>query len=229
MRLLLSRIIITIFLLPIVVLPETASAMTVIYYKNGKVVNTGTAASVQSVPKQQTAAKTVKQTASRQGTQVQSGGANPEFRNLQTVQKYREEVLRLTNAARTSNGLPALRTHPLLQFAAQSYAEDMVKRRFYGHNSPEGKTPSDRIRNTGYGKQLAQTCHCTVARKFGENIARGMTGLRTPSEIVTGWMGSPVHRHNILSADFDEIGIGLWGSDYGRIWVQNFGSARKSP
>jgi hypothetical protein len=44
-----------------------------------------------------------------------------------------------------------------------------------------------------------------VWNSAGENIAAGYT---TPDSVMTGWMNSPGHRNNILSASYREIGVG---------------------
>ena len=49
--------------------------------------------------------------------------------------------------------------------------------------------------------------------------------------MVEGWIGSPGHRENLLSDDFEEIGIGYYfrpddGGDapFGHYWTQAFGT-----
>ncbi len=47
-----------------------------------------------------------------------------------------------------------------------------------------------------------------------------------------GWMGSSGHRHNILSSDFVDIGIGYAyesNSDYHQYWTQDFGAGDSNP
>ena len=50
-----------------------------------------------------------------------------------------------TNKQRTEHGLLALRNNLALQRAAQNKAEDMAKKEYFSHLSPEGKTPWDWI------------------------------------------------------------------------------------
>jgi uncharacterized protein YkwD len=58
---------------------------------------------------------------------------------------------------------------------------------------------------------------------IGENIA---AGYPTPESVVAGWMASPGHRENILSAQFTEIGVGManGGGSYGMYWTEEFGT-----
>lgn len=56
----------------------------------------------------------------------------------------------------------------------------------------------------------------------GENVA---AGYGTAASVMSGWMGSPGHRANILDARYTTIGIGhvvVAGSPYGHYWVQIF-------
>ena len=57
---------------------------------------------------------------------------------------------------------------------------------------------------------------------LAENIAAGQ---RSPEMAMDGWMNSPDHRHNILSDNYSEIGVGFYegSGDYRYYWVQDFG------
>jgi uncharacterized protein YkwD len=54
-------------------------------------------------------------------------------------------------------------------------------------------------------------------RAAGENIAMGQP---TPKEVVNDWMHSQGHRRNILSKDFNYIGVGYVKD--GNYWTQEF-------
>ena len=58
---------------------------------------------------------------------------------------------------------------------------------------------------------------------MGENIGWGQGSLATARSMVTAWMNSPGHRENLLSADYNQVGLGLalgtptdqtWGATY---------------
>ncbi|OGJ55838.1 hypothetical protein A3D88_01790 [Candidatus Peribacteria bacterium RIFCSPHIGHO2_02_FULL_52_16] len=142
-----------------------------------------------------------------------SGGASVSSSSATVFGPVREEVLTLVNAERARAGLGLLRFHPLLHKAAQSHAEDMAQRRFFSHRNPDGAESFDRIKAAGY---IVAPCNCAWGYWTGENIAYGQN---TPAEVMKNWMNSSRHRANILSPNFDEIGIGLSGDH----WVQNFG------
>ena len=133
-------------------------------------------------------------------------------------------VINSVNIERQKAGLPPLQENPLLNAAAAKHAEDMWKRKYFAHTTPDGVTYVQRIRNTNYLTAAKDQCrcvrylNCTCSPVFavGENIAQGQF---TVSQVMSDWMNSPAHRKNILSPEFDEIGIGLFGTN----WVQNFG------
>ncbi|MGH9369759.1 MAG: CAP domain-containing protein [Thermoanaerobaculia bacterium] len=135
---------------------------------------------------------------------------------LSDLTKVREQMLARVNTERKALRLPHLHENALLDRAAQNHAEDMIRRSYYGHESPEGATVSDRARRAGYR-----------ASTVGENIAEGPGNV---AEVMDAWMESPVHRDHIVSLVLKEIGIGL---AFGRndrgweiVWVQVFGAPR---
>jgi len=121
-------------------------------------------------------------------------------------------VLELTNAERQANGLAPLVFSAQLTAAAQDYSGVLAAGTCFEHDC--GAVPNfvDRLREAGY------TGFTTVA----ENIA---AGYPTPEAVVTGWMGSPGHRANILSPDYTDLGVGVVsGGRYGTYWAEEFGS-----
>jgi uncharacterized protein YkwD len=110
-------------------------------------------------------------------------------------------TLCLLNAQRADHGLKAFSESTTLDRAADDYAADMVKRRFFDHVSPGGGTMMDRIKAAGWAPSGSWSA--------GENIAWGSGSLATPASIVNGWMHSAGHRANILAGSFSQIGIGV--------------------
>lgn len=112
----------------------------------------------------------------------------------------------LTNEARASAGCAPLRTDARITAAAQAHSADMAERRYFDHNSPDGRSPGDRMIAAGYPSP------------GGENIARGQ---RDAAEVVRDWLDSPGHRRNIDDCSFTTIGVGL--DERGHYWTQDFG------
>jgi uncharacterized protein YkwD len=119
-----------------------------------------------------------------------------------------EGMLELVNKERTSRGLDGLVMDEALRQLARSHADDMFRRGYFAHDTPEGKDPFDRMRDAGIVYGLA-----------GENLALAPT-LEIAHE---GLMNSPGHRANILNPGFGKVGIGvLDGGVYGKMFVQEF-------
>lgn len=142
-----------------------------------------------------------------------TAGRAEAYRDLAAM---RREMIERVNAERRERRLPALRPSTILDRSAQSYAEDMLRRSYYGHESPEGHTVRERAINGGY-RLIA----------VGENVASGQP---TVAEVMDGWMRSEEHRHNILSKVFLDVGFGVAvgknRKGFQIIWVQVFGRPR---
>ncbi|NIK62337.1 CAP domain-containing protein [Kribbella shirazensis] len=123
-------------------------------------------------------------------------------------------MLTLTNQERAKAGCGPLRTNNALTDAAQAHASDMVDQHYFAHDSLDGRSPFDRMRDAGF-----------TGGAMAENIAAGYS---TAAAVVEGWMNSEGHRRNMLNCKYTMIGIGYdsgvikpeWGNGS---WVQNFG------
>ncbi len=122
-----------------------------------------------------------------------------------------QQVLELVNAERNQAGCDALQLEPRLTRAALAHSQDMANRNYFDHHSPDGSSPSDRVRDAGYNWS-----------GIGENIA---SGYETPQEVMDSWMNSKRHRANILTCHFEDIGIGVVDKgDEAPYWTQEFGT-----
>lgn len=117
-------------------------------------------------------------------------------------------VVDLVNAERSRRGLAPLRSDARLGTAAQRHSEDQARRGRMSHTGSDGSSAGDRIRRAGY-----------VWRSWAENVAHGYS---SPEAVVAGWMNSPGHRRNILSANVDTgVGVAI-GADGRTYWTQVF-------
>ncbi|TYQ16181.1 UNVERIFIED_CONTAM: spore coat assembly protein SafA/uncharacterized YkwD family protein [Acetivibrio alkalicellulosi] len=129
--------------------------------------------------------------------------------NIDDVKAQENEVIRLVNAERSKNGLPALKANWQVSRVARYKSQDMVDKGYFSHTSPTYGSPFRMMESFGVKFSTA-----------GENIAMGQ---RTPAEVMNAWMNSPGHRNNILSPSFTEIGVGLAKAANGRTyWTQMF-------
>lgn len=119
-----------------------------------------------------------------------------------TVHQAREAVLCLVNRQRARHGRRGLRASRSLNVAAGRHSHDMVRRRYFNHDSPGGRDVADRVRAAHWATGRS-------ARRLGENIAWGSGSYGTPRCIVSTWMHSAGHRANILDRRFREFGAGV--------------------
>ena len=110
------------------------------------------------------------------------------------------------NAERAKNGSsPQLRWDNRLGAIARTHSEDMTRRGYFSHDTPEGLGPTSRIEKAGYN--CWKDSHYGVA----ENITIELTGDsldRMAAEAVRSWVNSPGHRLNLLGRQYDRTGIG---------------------
>ncbi len=102
-------------------------------------------------------------------------------------------LLAETNGERTSHHEPALQMSSQLATAAQAKANDMAKRDYWNHVTPDGKQPWSFIDTSGYQYEAA-----------GENLAYG---FGSSDQVMTAWMHSAEHRANILDSDYQDVGF----------------------
>lgn len=105
-----------------------------------------------------------------------------------------QKLLDTTNVQRSSNGKPKLVINDKLTAAAQTKANDMAKRNYWSHTTPDGNAPWQFVKDAGYSYQ-----------KAGENLAYGFD---SSSDTVAGWMNSKSHRENLLDNAYSEVGFG---------------------
>ncbi len=105
-----------------------------------------------------------------------------------------KQMLDLVNQERHTAGLPPLQADPELTEVARKHSADMFARGYFAHDTPDGLSPFDRMRDANVRFLTA-----------GENLA-----LAPTLQIAhTGLMNSPGHRANILRREFGRVGIGV--------------------
>ncbi|MEI8130069.1 MAG: CAP domain-containing protein [bacterium] len=119
-----------------------------------------------------------------------------------------------TNNQRVQQKEKALTENKNLDASAQVKADDILKRQYFEHTSPDGRTVSDLTKDQGY-----------AYIKIGENLALG--NFKDNKDVLQAWMNSPSHRANILDTTYTEIGVGVAHGTYQgyevSVLVQHFG------
>jgi hypothetical protein len=103
---------------------------------------------------------------------------------------------------RAKRGLRRLSDNPLLDRASRRHAADMVRRRYFSHETPAGAGPADRARRAGYVKS-------SCSWRLGEVLAWGVAGRSTAAATVRAWMDSPGHRRILVSRRYRELGSAM--------------------
>jgi uncharacterized protein YkwD len=121
-------------------------------------------------------------------------------------------VLKLINDYRKSQGLSTLVLTQTLGAASEHHSKSMADYNYFSHMLiPEEIKWSQNMINHGYDYNTWR----------GENIAAGQ---RSSLEVFNAWKGSELHNLNMLSPNFNAIGVGLVNNSAGYpYWTTNFG------
>lgn len=135
------------------------------------------------------------------------GAANLPYQT--ELEVFRKEILRLTNAERTKQGLAAFKSDAALDKVGDARAGEII--RFY---SGQHLRPDKRKWSTILGE------YGIFWKACGENITHGQ---KTPEAVIASWMNSPGHKANILNKNYTHLGVGARVTTDGHIyWTQNF-------
>ncbi len=133
---------------------------------------------------------------------------NFQIRNFSVDRNAEAAMLVMVNQERVKRGIAHVVFKEQLAEVGRRHCEDMFKRGYFSHNTPEGLSPFDRMVNVGVSFIYA-----------GENLALAPD----VNLAMQGLMNSPGHRANILSSDFGKVGIGIIdGGIYGQMFCQEF-------
>jgi uncharacterized protein YkwD len=117
----------------------------------------------------------------------------------------------LVNQAREQNNLHPLSYDDKLASVALEHSQDMAKRNYFSHYTPDGNGPTERAVAAGYG-DCRKDHGSYYTYGIGENIYKEWGSLGSNSDIAhatfNAWMNSPGHRANILDSNYDGEGIG---------------------
>ena len=160
--------------------------------------------------------------------------------NLPAIER---RIHQLVNQERTQRGLQPLKYDEDLAAIARGHSRDMARSGFFSHENPRGDGPTERARAAGYAVRRDMGGG-QFRVGIGENIFQGhqvggysayvergvrhvenhwLSGEQLAVSCVEGWMKSPGHRDNILTADYMLEGIGIAVAEDQKVYVtQNF-------
>jgi uncharacterized protein YkwD len=124
------------------------------------------------------------------------------------------DVIARINVVRHEHSLPPLVPNPVLNALARAHTKDMA----------EGR---EKLGHSGFSDRFdAAKDKIPGLNAFGENVAFDFPQTDVVADTVKNWMGSPVHRENILR-EFTLTGVGVWRDSKGNVYfTQIFGAIR---
>ena len=111
------------------------------------------------------------------------------------------------NEYRAQYGLAPLQPSRALTSAAHAHSADMVRRRYYGHNTLNGWAWSVRIKRYVRARMVGETL---------DLLYGGGDAGEDPSRVVNDWIQSPRHRAVMLTRRFRRVGVARAALDGGR-------------
>lgn len=125
------------------------------------------------------------------------------------LQDYAYQIAAIVNRERAANGLKLLKYSDTLSDAAIVRVNEIQT--YFSHTRPNGTSCFTAVTDMG-----------VRYRYIGENIAYGQN---SPEDVMNAWMNSSGHRANILSENFDYIGIGVTYRNGTYYWSQFFATS----
>ena len=126
------------------------------------------------------------------------------------------DLLGRINGLRASLGLPGYNINGALSAAAQSQAQWMADTGSVSHNRPDGSGPRTRAVNAGY-----------PTTDVSENIYGGSNA--SVDSAWSFWVNSGIHYRGLVNERYQEVGIGIATSSWGRTFVLVFGNPGGPP
>lgn len=112
------------------------------------------------------------------------------------------ETIDVVNRVRASSGAGALAANDAMVRAAREHAQELARRGVLDHASP---TPG---RET-FAKRLA-AAGAPAWTLAGENLIQlPYVAADVADEAVTGWLGSPSHRAQMIEPTYTDTGVGI--------------------
>ncbi|MGL5245856.1 MAG: CAP domain-containing protein, partial [Sarcina sp.] len=122
--------------------------------------------------------------------------------NVNSLSDVEQAIFNQVNVERSKVGLPLLSYNKTMEKYARIKSKDMGDKNYFSHEDLQGNLITVQMDRDG-----------VKYKAWGENIASrgGSINIKKLSDqFMTQWMNSSGHRANILSTDFQSIGVGLY-------------------
>lgn len=122
--------------------------------------------------------------------------------NADNVPAIRAAITCLLNEERQKAKVALLRSDARLLTSAQGHSDDMVARKFFAADTPEGVGPFKRMRQAGYITP-------DVFWNAGETLVWASGTYTTPRNIMYSLIEQPRERITLLAPNWRHIGVGV--------------------
>lgn len=166
----------------------------------------------------------------------ETGNYSPSVTSSKTeinIPELEKQIHDLINEERGKRGLTALAWNDKLSVIARKHGQDMANRNYFAHSDPEGHDFSYRYQQEGFNCEVhvGNYIYMGAENIFQNNLYDSITycgGIPTydwnsqeeiAESTVQGWMNSPGHRQNILTAYWKREGIGVAISRDDKVYI----------
>ena len=111
-------------------------------------------------------------------------------------------MLQAINQLRYQHGLPLVVLDDDLSLVSRRHALDMAQRDYFGHFSPEGASPDDRVHRAGLPYEVTE--NIGIIRTSGRDVNRVVDA------VMESFLASPSHLANILDPNVTHVGVGFY-------------------
>jgi uncharacterized protein YkwD len=118
------------------------------------------------------------------------------------------EMFDLVNRDRRNHGSPPLRWNAKLAAVARAHSLDMIRKHYFGHVDPQGRTVAGRVTDADIAWQ-----------SVGENIAIAPSVTYAETEFMDEPHNQHNHRWNILNPGYTEVGVGIVRASDGSYYI----------
>ena len=147
------------------------------------------------------------------------------------------QIYDMNNQVRISQGVSVLSYNDELAKLAKDHSEDMQKRFYFSHDTPEGLNPTDRAVKNGIN--VVKNYGFYYQTGIGENIMDmpitfipifiwnsdcliTINNKQISQCTIDGWKRSQGHYENMINPSYDEIGVGVYCNFWGCKLTQDF-------
>jgi len=120
-------------------------------------------------------------------------------------------IVQLTNMVRLEHGYQPLQVDTELTTVARNHNNDMIRRNYTAHITPEGISPEDRLSNA-YRTFLGlatENIWLLSGTWNGLSYIDPIPPLELANRVLEEWLASPAHRKNLLSRNLSHMGVGV--------------------